>query len=953
MTIEAKIRISAIVDQAVKALRQVKAEAEGVADAAESKGKPAFVDVSTGAVDAAVKTKALKKDVDAANAATVAGITARKTEADAARAAAKVQKAAAEEAGAAIRQARNQARQLGPQLTDITVGLATGQSPFLILLQQGGQLKDVFGGVGGAFKALASVFTVGRIIVGGLAAAIGSVGFAALQGARESDALNKSLALTGNIAATSAGQLDAQAKQIASSQKASIGDVRATLAALVATGDFTATSLGAAGRAAVALSKLTGESAADASKQFDGLASNVVAGSAKLNKAYNFLTVEQFRYIQNLAAQGRSQEAAKVTLDALTASIEQRAAPAVGALEKLWNNVKAAVSGALDSYKALGRDTTVEERIAALSKKLAELAAARELAGKSGGGKRKSTFDAEIAEIAQAKALEQETLRRDQRLNERKAADAIAVQKEIEASTKSFQDGLAQLSAAQAQRALAETLAGYDKQQAALDLAHARGLDSERDYDLARNAIDRKRLQAQAATIQRQIAIANGKAREKPEDSTAIAAEVQGLLGQLAQVRGQITQAAGQARSIVAKDTLDTARTDADKWAQIWQRAADQVRTLNAQNGATQAALIADPVGRATAEAALKTADLRRQVADLQRDLDLRLSLTVDPGQRAELERQIAQLGASSKGALEEATRSTLLASFKEQLGELNQTLLLQEQALATAVEQGSLTATEAEARKFAARAASIPQLETILRLMQEQAATPAESNAIKAAVQDVDKLRDATTEFQKTTRGAAVNGFSSALTDIVSGAKSGKAALLDMVGSFAKAMLDVLSKRLAAQLVDQFLDAGKGAGGGGGGFLSTAFQFIGNLFHSGGVVGAGGGATRAVSPAAFAFAPRYHAGGIAGLRPREVPSILLKGEEVLTENDPRHVKNFRGGAGGVTVSVTVNGAQGSGAQQQGAGDSLGTAIEGAVRGEIDRWATRESRQGGILARGR
>ncbi len=43
-------------------------------------------------------------------------------------------------------------RALGPQITDIAVGLATGQSPMMVLLQQGGQLRDQFAlaGVAGA-----------------------------------------------------------------------------------------------------------------------------------------------------------------------------------------------------------------------------------------------------------------------------------------------------------------------------------------------------------------------------------------------------------------------------------------------------------------------------------------------------------------------------------------------------------------------------------------------------------------------------------------------------------------------------------------------------------------------------------------------------------------------------------------------------------------------------------
>jgi len=45
-------------------------------------------------------------------------------------------------------------RMLPAQMTDITVGLATGQKPLMVLLQQGGQLKDMFGGILPAVKAV-------------------------------------------------------------------------------------------------------------------------------------------------------------------------------------------------------------------------------------------------------------------------------------------------------------------------------------------------------------------------------------------------------------------------------------------------------------------------------------------------------------------------------------------------------------------------------------------------------------------------------------------------------------------------------------------------------------------------------------------------------------------------------------------------------------------------------
>lgn len=60
-------------------------------------------------------------------------------------------------------------RALGPQITDIAVGLATGQAPLTVMLQQGGQLRDQFAlaGVAGA--------DMGKMLVEASKAMVGSV----------------------------------------------------------------------------------------------------------------------------------------------------------------------------------------------------------------------------------------------------------------------------------------------------------------------------------------------------------------------------------------------------------------------------------------------------------------------------------------------------------------------------------------------------------------------------------------------------------------------------------------------------------------------------------------------------------------------------------------------------------------------------------------------------------
>ncbi|UZE14805.1 phage tail tape measure protein [Pseudomonas sp. B21-053] len=61
-------------------------------------------------------------------------------------------------------------RQLPAQFTDIFTSLAGGQNPLMVLIQQGGQIKDSFGGVGNTFDALKDKFR--SLFTGGAGAAV-------------------------------------------------------------------------------------------------------------------------------------------------------------------------------------------------------------------------------------------------------------------------------------------------------------------------------------------------------------------------------------------------------------------------------------------------------------------------------------------------------------------------------------------------------------------------------------------------------------------------------------------------------------------------------------------------------------------------------------------------------------------------------------------------------------
>lgn len=93
------------------------------------------------------------------------------------------------------------------------------------------------------------------------------------------------------------------------------------------------------------------------------------------------------------------------------------------------------------------------------------------------------------------------------------------------------------------------------------------------------------------------------------------------------------------------------------------------------------------------------------------------------------------------------------------------------------------------------------------------------------------------------------------------------------------------------------FSSSAADSAGGGGGLLDSIFAAFG---HTGGVIGDKRLVHRLVAPEAFRKAKKYHGGGVLGrLKSNEVPFVGLKGEEVITEDDPRHVDNLSASTAG------------------------------------------------------
>lgn len=248
-------------------------------------------------------------------------------------------------------------RQVPMQFTDIVTQLASGQNPFQVLIQQGGQLKDAFGGVAPAARAMggyiASLVTPFSVT----AAAIGGFALAYFQGAREQDAFRRGLILTGNAAGTTAEQMADAARRVSRVTGGSQGAAAEALTLAVGSG-IPGASLMAVADAAVRMQQVTGRAIDDTVSEFAKLAREPAAASKKLDQELNYLTASTYRQIRALEDQGRTAEAGALAMQSYATAVASRTDEIVrnlGVVEGKWLTLKALWGDAKDWVLDVGR----------------------------------------------------------------------------------------------------------------------------------------------------------------------------------------------------------------------------------------------------------------------------------------------------------------------------------------------------------------------------------------------------------------------------------------------------------------------------------------------------------------------------------------------------------------------------------------------------------------------
>jgi hypothetical protein len=295
-------------------------------------------------------------------------------------------------------------RQVPAQFTDIVVSLQAGQAPLTVLLQQGGQLRDMFGSTGGAARALGG-YVVGLVNPYTVAAAAAvTLAVAHRAGTAEAEGYTRALATTNNAAgATSNGMADVARNvgAVAGSQH----DAAAAVTALAATGRVSAQDLQRFTQLAIDGQDVLGRSIKDTVSEFADIGRDPVAALEKLNEKYNFVTAAVYAQVKALKAAGRESEAASVAQNALADTMAGQRDQVLAVLsdwELGWMRIKKASSGVLDDVinLAMGRQKTADQQINALLTERELIEKRITVAVSKGDAEKERSFRADLARNA-------------------------------------------------------------------------------------------------------------------------------------------------------------------------------------------------------------------------------------------------------------------------------------------------------------------------------------------------------------------------------------------------------------------------------------------------------------------------------------------------------------------------------------------------------------------------
>lgn len=273
------------------------------------------------------------------------------------------QERAAKRAGISIGQYKNAMRMLPAQFTDVATQLAGGQSPWLIMLQQGGQVKDSFGGLVPTFRALLGSVTPLALGITALTAAGAGMGYIYYKGSSTLSDFNKTLTLSGNSAGLTTDRMLVLAK---SGQQAGLtfDQTSDSLTALINAGVGAGARFDELSQSVAKFIAVSGVPVEKVAEAFGKLANDPTSGLIAMAQQFHNVTAEQIDYVAQLQRSGDEAAALQAANDAATKGFNAQTQSLIdnmGTIERSADSLKRAFKSMWDAALDLGRPDTAGE----------------------------------------------------------------------------------------------------------------------------------------------------------------------------------------------------------------------------------------------------------------------------------------------------------------------------------------------------------------------------------------------------------------------------------------------------------------------------------------------------------------------------------------------------------------------------------------------------------------
>lgn len=872
-------------------------------------------------------------------------------------------------AGITFKQEQAALRGLPAQFTDIVVSLQGGQAPLTVLLQQGGQIKDMFGGIvpalkatGGAILGLINPATI-------LAGVFATLGIAAYSGSNELTDFNRALIQTRGLSGVTANefadfrtQLDAT---ITTSTKAA-----AALTAIQAGGRVAGEAFVEVAEAAIKVEKATGESFTKVIEDFNALGKDPVDAAVRLDEKYRFLTASVLAQADALVKQGKEQEAVTLLQRELASAATETADKMIeqaGYIERAWAGVKSIVSETWDALKDIGRDESAAQQIAKLQ------ADQQRLVQNFYGG-------------------DEEKARESTRYQSNR--DRIELlQKQIETSkaaaeTESAAERQRAAATAATSRVLRQYESGLDSvKKAEIELANIRR-DNEKiraagnvSSDLAAKLTE---VEAQAVKKLAEAKEKSGKTRAGALDTTSVT-EVRSNLSLInSEYDGYYKRvtALGEANIVSAEATYrsQVAILEAQKQA-VSKSYDDQLAEINKlqenkKNSTAQNISLANQETKAEdAKAkALQEIDAKLDVLQTREAGRVAERTRNIAAYKAALDSQLESLREQGARAADGVGRGDRNAALNQQIGQVDRTFTRQQRELANALADGL------DPEEYSAKLRDLTENHTKLKdqiIANDREIQRANYDWTNGFMSALENAEDQALNFADSTKSALEGAFNASGQALATFVTTGKFGFKDFASSVIADMARIAAQQAASGILSSILRFGVTAasayfGGGTGngleagsagynssnlgasqaGYSSQYFQAQGGAWSGGTQYFANGGTfTNSVVSNRTPFGM---ANGSLGIMGEAGPEAIVPLARTRNGDLGIRAEGFGGGGGGnmtvVNVNVQVNKEGNSSSSDGGTNyDQFGASLGQFVRQEIYTVINTETRPGGSL----